>query len=107
MLHPLYRNQTMKSSIFLLIALTLLIPTLANCATHYAVQQRFVLGGEGGWDALTFDPSGHRLFITRGTHVIVVDPATGKQVADIPDMPGVHDVALAPDLGKGFISAGR
>ncbi len=85
----------------------LLMPAPANSASHYAVQQRFVLGGDGGWDALTFDPAGHRLFITRGTHVIVVDPATGKQVGDIPDTAGAHDVALAPDLGKGFISAGR
>ena len=73
----------------------------------FAVKQKFTLGGDGGWDYLTYDQAGKRLFITRGTHVMVVDPATGKQLADIPDTPGVHGVALAPELSKGFISAGR
>jgi YVTN family beta-propeller protein len=76
-------------------------------ANSFVVKQKFALGGDGGWDYLTYDQAGKRLFITRGTHVIVVDPATGKQLADVPDTPGVHGVALAPELSKAFISAGR
>src|SRR5947209_4051528 len=94
-------------SLFLLACLLSFIPIGANCATHYEVTRRYVLGGDGGWDALTYDPASKQLFISRGTHVIVVDPASGKQVADIPDTAGVHDIALAPDAGKGFITAGK
>jgi DNA-binding beta-propeller fold protein YncE len=65
------------------------------------------LGGDGGWDYLEVDPDAHHLFISRGTHVIVVDTDSGKQVADIPDTPGVHGIALAPELSRGFISNGK
>src|SRR3954462_14438779 len=102
-----YRGGIMKAILFLLLASALLFSIPADCATHYEVKRRYVLGGDGGWDALTYDAAGKRLFISHGTHVIVVDPSNGKQVADIPDTPGVHDIALAPDAGKGFITAGK
>jgi len=76
-------------------------------AGDYAVKRKFVIGGEGGWDYLTYDESAHRLFVSRGTHVHVVDPDKGTVVGDIADTPGVHGIALAQDLGKGFISNGR
>lgn len=79
----------------------------AFAPAQYQVKQKYVLGGEGGWDYLTFDPAGKRLFISRGTHVMVVDPYKGTVLGDIPDTPGVHGIALAQDLGKGFISNGR
>src|ERR1041385_8350696 len=80
---------------------------VAFAPAHYEVKQKYVLGGDGGWDYLTFDPAGKRLFISRGTHVMVVDPAKGSVVGDIPDTAGVHGIALAQDLGKGFTSNGR
>ena len=97
----------MKTTLLLLIFLLSLAALPASGATHYQVTHRYVLGGEGGWDALTYDPAHHRLFISRGTHVMVVDPANGKILGDIPDTAGVHDIALAPDAGKGFITAGK
>src|SRR5208283_5399535 len=48
-----------------------------------------------------------RLFISRGTRVMVVDTTSGKQIGEIPDTQGVHGIALAPDLGRGFTSNGR
>jgi YVTN family beta-propeller protein len=72
---------------------------------QFEVAKRFTLGGEGGWDYLKYDAAGHRLFITRGTHVMVVDAASGKVTGDIPNTPGVHGVALAPN-GHGFTSNG-
>jgi len=65
------------------------------------------LGGDGGWDYLTIDSAARRLYISRGTHVMVVDADTGKVVGDIADTQGVHGIALAPDLGLGFTSNGR
>jgi len=64
------------------------------------------LGGEGGWDLLTSDPSTGRLFVTRATHVVVMDPS-GKVVGDIPDTKGVHGVALVPHLDLGYTSNGK
>ncbi len=79
----------------------------AFAPAQYQVKQKYVLGGDGGWDYLTFDAAGKRLFISRGTHVMVVDPYKGSVVGDIPDTAGVHGIALAQDLGKGFTSNGR
>src|SRR5215813_3659854 len=80
---------------------------VAFSPAKYEVKQKYVLGGDGGWDYLTFDPTGNRLFISRGTHVMVVDPSKGSVIGDIPDTGGVHGIALAQDLGKGFTSNGR
>lgn len=71
------------------------------------VLKTYKIGGEGGWDYLNIDTSSRHLFISRGTHVIVLDADSGKQIGDIPDTPGVHGIALAPDLGRGFTSNGR
>src|SRR5665213_556259 len=76
-------------------------------AVNYHLAHKVVLGGEGGWDYLTYDPAARRLFISRGTRVMVVDPAAGTIAGEIPDTPGVHGIALAQDLGKGFTSNGR
>ncbi len=87
---------------------TLLLVTSALAAgPGYHVTKTFQLGGEGGWDYLTLDAASRRLFISRATHVIVIDADSGKQVGDIPDTPGVHGIALAPQFGRGFISNGR
>src|SRR5215475_8061275 len=93
--------------IALVIAGVLATSAPAFAPAKYEVKQKYVLGGEGGWDYLTFDPAGKRLFISRGTHVMVVDPSKGSVIGDIPDTGGVHGIALAQDLGKGFTSNGR
>ena len=79
----------------------------AAAGPGYHVVKSFKVGGEGGWDYLTTDPGARRLYISRGTHVVVLDLDSGKTVGDIPDTQGVHGIALAPDLGKGFTSNGR
>src|SRR5262249_35513243 len=65
------------------------------------------LSGNKGWDYLTIDPAARRLYVTRGTTVTVLDPDNGTIVGEIKDTPGVHGVALAPGLGRGFASNGR
>ncbi|HEV7163842.1 MAG TPA: YncE family protein [Gammaproteobacteria bacterium] len=76
-------------------------------APQYSLQHEYVLGGDGGWDYLTYDAEGHRLFISRGDRIQVVDTGTGKLITEIPGMDGVHGAALVPELGKGFTSNGR
>jgi DNA-binding beta-propeller fold protein YncE len=86
----------------------LLLATLAMAAgSGYHVIHTYKLGGDGGWDYLTMDSAARRLYISRATHVIVLDADSGNVVGDIPDTPGVHGIALAPDLGRGFVSNGR
>jgi len=89
-------------------ALALLLSLSALGAdSGYHIAKTYKLGGEGGWDYLTIDSASRRLFLSRATHVFVIDADSGKPVGDIPDTPGVHGIALAPELNRGFISDGR
>ena len=86
----------------------LLITTAAFAGpSGYHVAKTYKIGGEGGWDYLTVDSKARRVYISRGTHVMVVDADTGAAVGDIPNTNGVHGIAIAPEFDKGFISDGR
>lgn len=91
----------------LIVTVLLLITTAAHAASGYHVINKLPLGGEGGWDYVTVDSAAHRLYISRGTHVMVIDTLTDKVIGDIPDTPGVHGIALAPELRCGFTSNGK
>ncbi len=68
--------------------------------------EKYNIGGEGGTDYLTAEPGTGRIFVSRSTHVMVVDGATGKVLGDIPDTPRNHGIALAPKSNHGFITNG-
>lgn len=91
----------------LLLVLLLGVSSASAQAPGYKVAKKFELGGEGGWDYLTVDNASRRIFVSRSTRVMVVDADSGKLLAEISDTPGVHGIAVANDLGRGFISAGR
>jgi len=94
----------------LLIAFSLVLLPLAafaDSAPHYHLVHSYALGGDGFWDYLSFDAATHRMFISRGTRLEVVDPEKDTLLGEIPDTEGVHGAALAPELGKGFTSNGR
>lgn len=74
---------------------------------NYHIVKKIPLGGEGGWDYLTLDSAARRLYITRSTRVTVLDVDTGLLVGEIPNTDGVHGVAIAPELGRGFTSNGK
>ncbi len=99
----------MRKQLFcgLLLVLSVVFSSSAKSPAQYELKQKFTLGGEGGWDYLTYDPQGKRLFISRATRVQVVDPDKGSVIAEIPNTTGVHGIALAQDQGKGFTSNGR
>ncbi|MGA2958976.1 MAG: YncE family protein [Thermodesulfobacteriota bacterium] len=87
---------------------SLLAGTISYAADPgYHVIKKLQLGGEGGWDYLTVDSTARRLYISRSTHVMVVDIDTDKVVGDIVDTPGVHGIAIASELNRGFTSNGR
>lgn len=73
----------------------------------YHLTKKTVLGGEGGWDYLTVDSKARRVYISHATHVLVVDADTSAVIGDIPNTNGVHGIALATDMDKGFTSNGR
>ena len=92
----------------LLCALAALLGAAAPVAARpqYAIGRTLAVPGDGSWDYLTFEQGGKRLFIAHGDRVEVIDTERLVKVGEIPSTPGVHGIALAPLLRRGFISAG-
>jgi DNA-binding beta-propeller fold protein YncE len=75
--------------------------------TGYKVETRYPVPGNGGFDYVAIDSDARRLYLTHGTQVDVINPDDGKLIGTIPDTPGVHGVALAPEFKHGFTSNGH
>lgn len=73
----------------------------------YHLLKKIEVGGEGGWDYLFADSDAHRLYVSHATKVVVIDTDKDTVIGEIPNTNGVHGIAVAEDLGRGFISAGR
>jgi YVTN family beta-propeller protein len=93
----------MKTAIFVL----LLVPYFFQGGTGYKVETRYRVPGNGGFDYVTIDSASRRLYLSHGSQVDVVDADSGKLIGTIADTPGVHGIALAPELKHGFTSNGR
>jgi DNA-binding beta-propeller fold protein YncE len=78
----------------------------AWAAEGYKILTKIKIGGEGRWDYVAFDPANRHLFVSHNASVEVVDPDAGKVIATIPQLHGVHGIAIADDLNKGFITNG-
>ena len=76
-------------------------------AEGYKVLNKIKIGGESRWDYVALDGVNHRLYVSHGNSVEVVDPDAGKIVGTISGLHGVHGIAIANDLGKGFITNGQ
>src|SRR5215472_7249211 len=85
--------------------LTLSVAAFA-AAPAYKVTGKIKIGGATRWDYVYLDSANHRLYVSHSTQTEVVDTATDKIVGSIPDTKGVHGVAVANDIGKGFTSDG-
>src|SRR5271163_4599636 len=72
----------------------------------YKVVNKIKVGGGVRWDYAYLDSNNHRLYVSHGTQTEVIDTATDKLVGTIPGTNGVHGIAIAADLGKGFTSDG-
>jgi DNA-binding beta-propeller fold protein YncE len=88
------------------LALALVIGA-AWAAEGYKVITKIKIGGEGSWDYTAFDAVNRRLYVSHSTSVEVVDPDSGKVVGTIPQLHGVHGIAIANDLNRGFITNGN
>jgi len=93
-------------SINLGVGILLLSSAFASQAQSYHVSDHWKIGGEGGWDYLLSDDAAHRLYVTHGPRVEVVDTATGKPAGAITGLKGTHGIALNPDGKTGYISDG-
>src|SRR5262249_52402925 len=71
------------------------------------VLTKFKIGGTGGWDYVTVDSAGRRIYVSHSNVVEVLDADSGKVVGQVKELHGVHGIAIAPDLNKGFISNGQ
>src|SRR5215467_6902083 len=98
---------------FLSIAVLLCVGSLSPAPASppgpsgYKLVKTIPVGGEGGWDYVYVDSDARRLYISHGTHTVVMDADSHTVVGDIPETQGVHGIAIAADLGRGFTSNGR
>ncbi|SEG15971.1 DNA-binding beta-propeller fold protein YncE [Bryocella elongata] len=79
----------------------------AHGQSTWHVEKTFAVGGAGGFDYITVDAKGHRLFVPRGTHAQVIDSESGKLLGDIPGIKGAHGIAIVPGVNRGFATQGQ
>ena len=91
---------------FIVLSVTFVFGVYAQSGSKYTIKDRIHLDGDAGWDYLSVDDAANRLYVSYGNMVQVVDLNTNKIVGTIPDTKGVHGIAIAADLNKGFISDG-
>ncbi len=82
-------------------------PAICSAANPYHLVKEIPVGGDGGWDYASVDSAAHRLYVSHGTKVVVIDLEKEVVVGEITNTPGVHGLAPAPELGRGFVSCGR
>jgi YVTN family beta-propeller protein len=78
-----------------------------NSAGGYKLSKEIPVGGEGSWDYLAVDMYARRLYVSHATKMVVIDMDKEEVAGEIADTPGVHGIAIAPNLGRGFTSNGR
>jgi DNA-binding beta-propeller fold protein YncE len=81
--------------------------SVRGAETPYRFIKEIPVGGDGGWDYLSVDAGARRLYVSHATKVVVIDIDKNEVVGEIGDTPGIHGVALAPELKRGFTSNGR
>src|SRR5215475_15901784 len=96
----------MKSYRVMFLALVVLSAIPYSAAQLYQQVAKFTIGGEGGWDYITYDPDANRLFVAHNMEIAVVDVSSGKKVGSVPAN-GAHGIALVPDKNLGFSTNGR
>lgn len=91
-----------RAAIFLFVSLV-----ASATAVDYQITKKIPIPGTGSWDYLVVDEGGRRLYVSHGTQVEVLDVDSGAIVGKVQNTPGVHGIAIAPELGRGFVSDGQ
>src|ERR1017187_1440897 len=92
------------TALAVLFAISLAAPRIGHAQTFKV--EKFDIKGDGGTDYVSVEAATGRVFVSRGTHVMVVEGATGKVLGDIPNTPGVHGAGIATTAGHGFTTNG-
>jgi DNA-binding beta-propeller fold protein YncE len=100
------KGRVIMKKILLFLSLFFVSNTFA-ATSQLHVKNKIELGGNGFWDYLTVDNTARRLYVSHGTHVVLIDLETNKKIGDIANTPGVHGITLAPEFNRGFISCGQ
>jgi len=87
--------------------LALLAVAALGAAINYTLAKKIAVPGTGGWDYISVDEAGRRVYISHATQVDVLDADSLTLVGTIPNTPGVHGIAVASEFGRGYVSAGR
>ncbi len=93
--------------IFLTLAFSLTVVAAQAAEVNYHLIKTIPVGGEGGWDYLTVDSAAQRLYVSHATKVVVIDLAKDEVFGEITNTPGVHGIAIAPELQRGLVTCGR
>ena len=91
-----------RAAIFLFVCLV-----ASATALDYQITRKIPIPGKGSWDYLVVDEGGRRLYVSHGTQVEVLNVDSGAIVGKVENTPGVHGIAIAPELGRGFASNGE
>lgn len=102
-----WRAAVITISLVLSTAMLAAIHVHAAGASGYHLVKTIPVSGNEGWDYIAVDSDARRVYVSHGTHVVVLDADTYAEVGNIPDTQGVHGIAIAAELGRGFVSNGR
>jgi len=98
----------MKKTFYVLLWVSLIFNGLGLTAqSNYTIVRKIPVGGEGGWDYITVDGAASRIYASHATTAVVVDIKTGNIIGSIPDTKGIHGIALAQEINRGYTSNGR
>jgi DNA-binding beta-propeller fold protein YncE len=97
----------MKTLALIWILLAVAAGCIATEAPGFKVTKKYPVAGDGGFDYIVFDSSSNRLYVSHGTKVDVLDADSGASLAKVEDTPGVHGVAIVPQLHRGFTTNGE
>ena len=93
--------------ILLPVLFSIALTSIGSAAEPYRLLKEIPVGGDGGWDYLTVDSAAQRLYVSHATKVVVIDLAKDVVAGEITNTPGVHGIAVAPDLNRGLVTCGR
>ncbi len=93
--------------VLIVVVLAIAVVGLLGAAEGFKVLNKIKIGGGGSWDYVAMDNTNRRVYASHGSSVAVVDPDKGTVVGTISDLHGVHGIAVATDLNRGFITNGQ
>jgi len=105
--HPEHLEIPLKTTVAFLILLIVSTASPVPSGSGYHLLKKIPVPGSGSWDYLIVDEAARRLYVSHGTQVDVLNVDSGSIVGKIPNTLGVHGIALAPELGRGFVSNGQ